>query len=64
MSSEKLYSVSQVANMLGVSSQTVRRLIKDKVFPNAFKPAHAVNSHWRIPERDVQAYFQSIGKTK
>jgi excisionase family DNA binding protein len=48
--------------MIGVSSMTVRRLVRAKKFPNAFK-LDAKNSHWRIPEEDVKAYLQSIGRT-
>lgn len=49
-------TTGQVAQKLGVSLETVRRLIDRQYFPGAFRLGR--HGHWRIPAADVEAVRQ------
>ncbi|HEC61413.1 hypothetical protein LCGC14_0761720 [marine sediment metagenome] len=58
---QKLYSSSEVAKILGVTSKTIASLFKRGHFPNAFKvdPTRQ-NSPLRFPSEDVESYREKI----
>lgn len=45
-------SVQDVADTLGVSVSTIRRLLAERAFPNAFRVGRQI----RIPRADVEAF--------
>lgn len=45
---------AEVQLMLGCSSPTITKLIRDGAFPNAFQ----INTQYRIPRGDVEAYLR------
>jgi excisionase family DNA binding protein len=45
-------SVQEVADILGVSVSTIRRLLAERAFPNAFRVGRQI----RIPRIDVDAF--------
>ena len=49
-----LLSAQEVARRLAVDDSTVRRMLRQGYFPNAFKLSRA----WRIPQADLEAYVQ------
>lgn len=52
MYKEQLLSVKDVANWLGVSVETVRRLTK-----RGELPAKKIGWQWRYQQKDIQAYL-------
>jgi predicted DNA-binding transcriptional regulator AlpA len=52
----------EVADMLGVTVQTVSNYCADGVFPNAFKLGNSKTHPWRIPQSDVDAYLRERRK--
>lgn len=60
MDKEQLLSVKDVANWLGVSVETVRRLTK-----RGELPAKKIGWQWRYQQKDIQAYLdQKINEGK
>jgi excisionase family DNA binding protein len=54
-----IYSVSDLAELLQVSTRTVRNLINRGRFPNAYRiDPLSVKSSYRIPSKDVNAYIE------
>jgi excisionase family DNA binding protein len=53
---EKMYTVSEAAEMLRVSTRTVRRMISDGVLPAVDVASHrgASNHQWRITEAGIR----------
>jgi excisionase family DNA binding protein len=52
-------TVTQAADRLKVSRRTIHNWIAKGYFPNAYKlDPHTANSHYRIPETDIQALEQ------
>lgn len=51
----KLYSTSEVAEMLGVSPRTVLRWAEAGRFPHAVRGSIAGRDAWVIPAEDVKA---------
>lgn len=49
-------SVDGAAQRSGMSRETIRRYLKDGLFPNAYKRGAFTTSPWRIPAADVDAY--------
>ena len=49
-------TVQQVAKMLGVDPQTVRRWLKTGAFPEAWKPTDSPKAVWHIPRSSVIAW--------
>lgn len=59
MTPEQMLSVAQVADILQMSGETIRRMIDDGDFPNARKlRPNLKTSPFRIPRSDVTAYQQ------
>ncbi len=59
---EKCFSVKEVAALLGYKNEeTIKRKIKDGMFPNAFQKSR--KEGWRIPASDVAAITGSSPKT-
>lgn len=52
------YSVAEAAQMLGFSTQTIRRWINSGHLP-AFKPVDTPQSQWRIPRAAIDAMRDS-----
>jgi len=58
---EKYFSVKEVAALLGYKNEeTIKRKIKDGMFPNAFQNSR--KEGWRIPASDVSAITGSSPK--
>ncbi len=53
-------TVKQAGRRLRVSSRTVRTWIKLGYFPGAYKRGLARNSHYCIPEGDIEAFEAKI----
>lgn len=54
-----VYSVSDLAELLQVSTRTVRNLIKRGRFPHAHRiDPLSIKSSYRIPRNDVNAYLE------
>lgn len=53
----KLLTAAEARERIGVSREQLRRLIKDGEI-EAHKTGSAVNSHYRIPEKSVEAYLE------
>ena len=53
--------ITEVAELIRATPQTVRNLVRRGYFPRAYKidPTRP-NSHLRIPAEDVQAYLKRI----
>ena len=60
MDSQKEYTVTEVAEMLGVSRMTVRRIIADGAFPHARRKSNRPTSHHLIPEQDVNDFIADL----
>lgn len=60
--SGQVMSVSQIADRLGVSRWTVRRMIEAGEFPNSFRLTLAPRSPWRVPVEDVERVEQEREK--
>jgi len=61
---DKILTVKQVAEYLGVKIDTVYLYIKNKKL-KAFKLARtSSHSHWRIKESDLQEFINPIEKRK
>jgi len=56
---EKLFSVSKIAEALGISVETVRALIADGQFPGAFRATR--RGDWQIPESAYNAFREAGG---
>jgi excisionase family DNA binding protein len=52
--SKKFYSVSNLSDMLNVTKNTVRNLIKTGVLP-----ASKIGREYRVSETDFQQFFES-----
>jgi excisionase family DNA binding protein len=50
---ERLLSIAEVAELLQVSTKTIRRRIQDGRLP-----AHFIARQWRIHPRDVQRFVE------
>ena len=50
----KQYTITQAAISLGMSRETVIRILDRGEFPNSFKTSD--NGHWRIPSTDLTQY--------
>jgi len=55
--SEEMLTCAQVAKMLGVSKQSINRWVKEGHFPNAWRINPRLQSGWRIPKSDVDAFI-------
>ena len=56
---EKVYSVEEAAQRLGVTTRSVQNWLRRGVFPGAYKLLPGgVTSPYRIPERDWEALEQ------
>ena len=55
--SEEMLTCGQVAKLLGVSKGTINRWVKEGHFPNAWRINPHLQSGWRIPESDVDAFI-------
>lgn len=54
---QKALSTKQAAERLNATSRQVIRWIHKGYFPNAYKlDPEAINSHFRIPVSDIEAY--------
>ena len=51
---ERLLSVNEIAEKLRVNGSTIRRMIYQGEFPNAFK----LERRWRIPEKDLRDFIE------
>ena len=56
----KVLDIREVAGRLQVSINTVRGYINRGEFPGAFKTGRGINSHWRIPEQDVDKFVERL----
>ena len=56
---DRLYSVSQLANALGVSSKSVTRYRRTGVEPAGKLPAKRVGKVWRIRGADALAWIEA-----
>lgn len=52
MTERVMYSISEVARLLGISDETIRRMIKDKQLD-----AVKVRGQWRIRKESVDKYL-------
>ena len=58
---EKHFSVKEVAALLGYKNEeTIKRKIKDGMFPNAFQNSR--KEGWKIPASDITAITNSSTK--
>lgn len=48
----------EVRTILGISSDTLLKLIKAGEFPGAMKAGAQPNGHWRIPEKSLDDYLK------
>jgi excisionase family DNA binding protein len=56
---DQIYSVTEVAERLGVSIPTILLWLRDGIFPHAFKlNPRRKSSPYRIPESDIVAFEQ------
>lgn len=62
MNKEKVYTVRQVASMLGVNARTVQRWIKANRFPNAYKAFEGETAPYLIPEGDFLQLKEQLEK--
>ena len=56
MKTEKRYTTTQAAKILGLSSSTVLRAVKDKALAAHTTPG----GHFRIPESSVEAFRRRL----
>ena len=54
---ERLYTVQEVGEILGVSAQTIKRRVKDGQI-QAYKLGGSENSPLRISEKEIENYLQ------
>lgn len=52
----KVLTVTQVADRLGVSRQSIHDWIQEGLFPNAYRKSPRPQSTFLIPEEDVIAF--------
>lgn len=55
---EELLTVPEVADMLRLNEQTVRRWLRDGTLPG-FRLGHNRKAGWRIPRTDVERYIEA-----
>ena len=56
---DEMLTCAQVAKQLSVSVATVTRWVQQGYFPNAWRiNPRAKKSFWRIPKRDIEAFFE------
>lgn len=53
-----MLKASQVCKVLGISPDTLLRLIRAGEFPGALKTSRRPQSHWRIPEQALEEYLK------
>ena len=51
---QELYSVREVAKQIGVSTETIRKHIKDGRFPGAYRSSPVRGAKWIIPVAAVE----------
>jgi excisionase family DNA binding protein len=49
-------TVPQLAKVLGLRPETVRRYLAEGAFPNAYRTANGPKARWRIPRASVIAW--------
>lgn len=52
-----MLKAADVCKTLGISRDTLLKLIKDGEFPGAMKATPGPTGHWRIPEQAVRDYM-------
>jgi excisionase family DNA binding protein len=58
-----MLKAAQVCEQLGISSDTLVRLIKAGEFPGAMRATRRPRSHWRIPEEALADYIKRSAMT-
>ena len=53
-----MLKASQVCQVLGISPDTLTRLITQGEFPGAMRATPRPTSHWRIPEQALEDYIK------
>lgn len=53
-----MLTATQVCERLGISRDTLRKLINDGQFPGAMKATPGPLGHWRIPDESLAAYLE------
>lgn len=56
MSFDNCLDIIKTANKLGYTKNSILKLLKKKIFPNAFK----ISGNWLIPTSDIKRFQQSI----
>ncbi len=57
---EPSFTIPELADKINKSVTIVRRYIANGLFPNAYKDGPYESSKFRIPQRDVDRYIQSV----
>jgi len=55
----KFYRISEIAEALAISRETVRGMCLDGTFPNARKVPLREREEWRVPEADVNSFLET-----
>lgn len=53
-----MLKATEVCTVLGISRDTLRKLIEEGEFPGAMKATRRPHSHWRIPEKALDEYLK------
>lgn len=61
---ELSFTIPELADKINKSVTIVRRYIANGLFPNAYKDGPYESSKFRIPQRDVDRYIQSVVNSK
>jgi excisionase family DNA binding protein len=51
---EKIYTVDEIAEYLDLDGATVRRYLRDGIFPGGFK----IGTGWRLGESDLKKWIE------
>jgi len=52
-------TLQEAAHILSITTRTLTKLLEEGKFPGAFKIGDSVNSPWRIPQPDLEAYIKT-----